>query len=292
MKKIVAWMGVATILCATSAIAADMPVKAPPAPAATFNWTGFYVGANAGYGWGGRERLSGDGPNGSGAGSGSVILNAVQGIVTAPGIFLDHPTSRSIDEGFLGGGQLGYNWQLGPRWIAGFEADLQYSNVKGGTSLLSPGGGVQYRLTSSHRLEWLGTVRGRFGFLLTDRLLAFATGGLAYGKTQANASAANISAINNVLGGLATDLTCPAFNVCIAGSGSRTSVGWVAGGGIEYAAWNNVTVKIEYLRVDLNDLTFRLVSQPPATGNGYITARYDNSENIVRAGVNFKFAGP
>lgn len=291
MKNVLGWLGVATALCATSAIAADIPVKARPAPAAIYSWTGFYAGANVGHGWdGGRERLRGDGD----FGAGSTVLNALQDNVTAfPQMFLDNPTSRNIDaSGFVGGGQFGYNWQLAPNWVAGIEADIQYANVKGSVSFASTFPGVQYSLTSSHRLEWLGTVRGRFGYLLTDRLLAFATGGFAYGKTKADAAIANISGIGQgilIPNGFITDLTCPAFSVCIAGSGSRTSVGWVAGGGLEFAAWNNVTLKFEYLRVDLNDLTVRLVSQPPATGNGSVTATFDNSYNIVRAGANFRF---
>ena len=96
----------------------------------------------------------------------------------------------------MGGGQFGYNWQLAPRWVAGFETDIQYSNVKGGVSFASVGGGsADFGLTSSHRLQWLGTVRGRLGYLLTGRLLAFATGGLAYGKTKADAAIANISGL-------------------------------------------------------------------------------------------------
>jgi outer membrane immunogenic protein len=279
-------------LCATSAIAADIPVKARPAPVAISSWTGFYAGANVGHGWdGGRERLRGDGD----LGAGSLVLSMLQGI-PQPQAFSDNPTSRNLDaSGFVGGGQFGYNWQLAPNWVAGIETDIQYSNVKGGVSFASTDPGVQFGLTSSHRLEWLGTVRGRFGYLLTDRLLAFATGGFAYGKTKANAAIANVSGLGLTIlipNGFTTDLDCPAFSVCIAGSGSRTSVGWVAGGGLEFAAWDNVTLKFEYLRVDLNDLTVRLVSQPPATGNGSVTARFDNSYNIVRAGANFRFGIP
>ena len=74
---------------------------------------------------------------------------------------------------------------------------------------------------------------------------------------------------------------------------SHTEVGWTAGGGVEYAVTNAVSLKAEYLHVDLGSQTFKLVAQQPqlapSTGNGFITAKYENDYDIVRVGVNVKF---
>ena len=76
---------------------------------------------------------------------------------------------------------------------------------------------------------------------------------------------------------------------CLAGSGSRTSDGWAAGLGAEWAFWGNTTLKVEYLHIDLGDENIHLVAQSPATGTGFINARFDNSYDIVRGGLNFRF---
>lgn len=267
---------VATALVATPLLAADIarPVyKAAPA-APVFSWSGWYGGLNAGYGWNDvTAPFAGDG------GSGTTVLNLV---FDAP----SRPTTQTLDpSGFIGGGQIGYNWQFGKQWVAGFEADIQYSAIKGDAYIGLVNGGVDYDLSSRQDLEWFGTVRARLGMLLTERLLAYGTGGFAYGETKASATINNTSILTHVL----PTLTCPANSVCIAGNDSRVSAGWTAGGGLEYAPWNNMTFKIEYLHIDLGDQTLRLVAQSPATGDGYVTAKFSNAYDIVRAGVNWKF---
>ncbi|HEY9214722.1 MAG TPA: outer membrane protein [Ancylobacter sp.] len=128
-SKIIAGLGLAAVL-ATPAAAADLSYPAPAAYAVApvFTWTGFYLGANAGYGWG----------------------------------EADH--SSDID-GFLGGIQAGYNYQLSGPFVIGVEADLQYSNIESG----------------AFTLDYFGTVRARAGFAV-DQFLLFGTGGFAYGR--------------------------------------------------------------------------------------------------------------
>lgn len=265
-------------VAATSAIAADIarPVyKAAPIPTA-YSWTGWYGGLNAGYG---RNDATWSFTDDRGA-SDIVLDNTFDP---------DGPKTQKLDpSGFIGGGQFGYNWQFDKQWVVGLETDLQYSAIKGDAFVTPLPGGVTYGLTSRQEVEWFGTVRARLGFLLTERLMAFGTGGLAYGQTKANATIANASNLTHVIP-LATQLTCPANDICLAGSNSQISAGWTAGGGLEYAPWNNVTLKIEYLHIDLGDRTQQLVAQTPASGNGFVTAKFNNAYDIVRAGVNWKF---
>src|SRR5689334_11260125 len=109
-------------LATPSAFAADMAVKARPAPIVeVWNWTGFYIGGNVGYSWG---RSSTD----------VTYFNTVTGlpIVPPPGSI----TGANFNmDGFIGGGQVGYNWQTG-NWVWGFEADIQYSDEKGSARFL------------------------------------------------------------------------------------------------------------------------------------------------------------
>ena len=162
------------LAAAGPAVAADVPVKAPvykAAPAAVmaaYNWTGFYAGVNAGYGWGDPSfNLTGDNE----AGQNLVNLLSV--------------TSGSFrTSGFIGGGQLGYNWQFNRTWLAGLEADIDYSNIRGSESFAASLGGQPLSIDADRRLQWFGTLRARLGVLPTDRLLIFATGDSPTAKTR------------------------------------------------------------------------------------------------------------
>jgi outer membrane immunogenic protein len=186
MKKLAT--AIATIaLIGTPALAADlarkMPVKAPPPPPApVYSWTGFYVGLNAGGTFGGDSNVAlpsvDFGPTPSG-------FAAAQSI----GAF---PTSLNVKEtGFIGGGQIGYNWQFN-QFVAGFETDIQGASAKGSStaSLFNPApplvnfsAPVGGTASVSRRLDYLGTVRARLGYA-ADNVLFYVTGGLAYGETK------------------------------------------------------------------------------------------------------------
>jgi outer membrane immunogenic protein len=143
-----------------AAIAADMPSRGYPPPpmppqyfAPIFNWTGFYVGGNLGYGWG-----KGDGDIGiSGLGSGPL---------------------QGDGNGFLGGAQAGYNWQAGSL-VLGVEADFQGSTAKADIT----GRAGPASITAESENPWFGTLRGRIGYA-SDRWLGYVTGGGVYGKTN------------------------------------------------------------------------------------------------------------
>jgi outer membrane immunogenic protein len=155
MKKLL--VGVALIGTAVSAQAADLAVKAPyykaPAIASVYDWTGFYLGVNAGVGLG-RDRTQ----RFDAASADSLYLSPL---------------------GAIGGGQIGYNWQtnsfLGPL-VLGVEADIQGADM---TDNRTDVRGVQY----GQKLDWFGTVRGRIG-LVTGPTLSYVTAGYAYGNVN------------------------------------------------------------------------------------------------------------
>jgi len=149
-KSILASVGSILLSLLSPAFAADMPIKGVPAPYAApyYNWTGFYVGINGGYGWGHS--------NWSVLGFSTGNFNVNGGVV---------------------GGTLGYNFQTGAV-VWGIEADFDWSNIKGSDAAGFCGAICQ---TSN---GWLGTARLRLGYAF-DRWLPYITGGGAYGNVKA-----------------------------------------------------------------------------------------------------------
>lgn len=169
------------------------------APAAPFSWTGFYIGANAGYGWG--------------------------------------TAGNQSPDGFMGGLQGGYNLQFaGSPLVAGLETDFDWSGISAG----------------AFSVDYFGTVRARLGFAF-DRVMAYATAGLAYGQGQFE-----VAGLSN----------------------TQTHTGWTIGAGAEFALDRNWSARAEYLYVDLGSSTYSSLFGPASVG-------YDG--NVVRAGVNYRF---
>jgi outer membrane immunogenic protein len=212
----------ALVAFAGAASAADMPARMPtkaPVPyVALYNWTGFYVGANLGYGWG---RASDD------AGLSSSM------------------------NGVIGGGQIGYNWQMN-NLVVGLETDFQGSGQKQSASGFIGATPV----TVSDRIRYFGTVRARVGYAW-DRTLLYVTGGYAY---------TNVGA----------DLNTPAGSA----SSSTTKSGGTVGAGIEYAFAGPWTAKLEYLYVDTGTQSVTLVG---------VTDNVRIKNHIARVGLNYRF---
>ena len=254
---------VAAVGFASVASAADMPVKAPtykaPVVAVPPSWTGWYVGLNAGYGFG----------------SESNTVNFVP-LISPPRNFDNVSYSDQLN-GFAGGGQIGYNFQITPNsWVAGVEADLQYTNFKGSASnsgidpfaLSSPA----WTYNQDQKVNWLATVRGRLGWTPGDHtFLLYATGGLAVGGVKASNSLPYASVIPLIW----------------AGNASATKTGWTLGGGVEARLTGNWTAKLEYLYYDLGHLTVIGTPSPAYTYSS--TTDFAFHGNIVRAGLNYKF---
>jgi outer membrane immunogenic protein len=207
MKKLLLASIAFTALIAGSATAADLarPIyRAPVAVAAPiYTWTGFYVGGNVGGSWGdARTDIQSSAANSTSAPGGSYTNPAVA--------FPDTSTQRL--NGFIGGGQVGFNFQLSPHWVLGLEADIQGSGERGSsnsftdsfsssicTGTTGPIGGPfvcngtvpingTAMTTYDAKIAWFGTVRGRLGFLIDD-VLVYGTGGLAYGKVKVSGNA-------------------------------------------------------------------------------------------------------
>jgi outer membrane immunogenic protein len=250
------------VLIATTVagFAADLPVKAAPyfAPPPVFSWTGFYVGGNAGYGWGNA--------NDSTALGGAWLVDGTRdNLILSPlGNGQLHPN------GFTGGIQAGYNFQAG-QWVTGIEADANYFGLKGQFSrtVTNAFSGSPYTFASSFESDWLVTVRPRIGYAF-GHLLVYATGGLAVANQRPSQ---NITQLNLVF----TE----------AGSVSKTTVGWTAGAGVEYAFDNRWSVKAEYLYVDPGSVSFSTSGDTDSTYTGSHSAHL--KVNIVRAGLNYHF---
>jgi outer membrane immunogenic protein len=260
-----------------TALAADMPLKAP-IESPIYNWTGIYFGVNAGFGWGRNNAdFTGDGQNNAGN-------DLISRVFDGPLNFSQKTRSQRIDsDGAFGGAQFGYNWQFAGVWVAGLEADIQASGLRGNFTKVAPL--ISLSLNAEQKLDWFGTARGRLGYLITERILVFGTAGLAYGQTGESANFFS----NGTFIGATTAIHCVAGSPCLGGQGSNTLAGWTAGAGVEWAATNRVTLKLEYLHIALPDSTMVMSAVAPATGNATVTANFRNQFDIVRAGINLRF---
>ena len=270
MKRISIAIAALASLLTTSAFAADlaprMYTKAPAPVVAVYDWTGFYIGGNIGYSWG---RSSDTSTLTNGAGT----------------VLLTSAGSSNLD-GIVGGGQIGYNWQL-QNWVWGLEADIQGTDEKGTRNFVCPGGvcmplppanlavvvGTPVPVALSQKIDWFGTVRARAGVLVDPKVLLYATGGLAYG-------------------GVNTSETIGVVPVGF--SSTNTHAGWTVGAGVEGVIGGNWTVKLEYLYVDLGRFSGSLATTIAASGGGVLTSNYSSriTDNILRVGVNYRFGGP
>jgi outer membrane immunogenic protein len=295
MKKyLLASLALVALAMASPAVSADVPVKAPvykaPRPIVVSNsWTGFYVGANAGYG---RD----DGPTVTFVPSDPLV----QLLTIAGGFGGTAPPPASLGvKGGLGGLQAGYNWQINRNWLAGFEADFDWSSLRGtGTSAFLLAGSATNFLASQN-IRWFDTVRARLGYLATNDLLIYGTAGFAYGRVDENVTLNNLTNFINVGASFGFAYACRRGQAgCFAGGSSRTATGWTAGGGLEYAVWNNLSVKAEYLYVNLGHGDAVNVSAAPITfipgaASSSFTASYGTlGVQVVRVGVNYRFGGP
>ena len=156
------------------AAAADMPVKAPvaPVPAPIYGWTGFYVGVHAGWGWS----------------SSTVAVTPSPAFVSASGYETNSFDQNS--DGFIGGGQIGYNWQFAPNWVIGIEGDISGTGIRETTIAPITIGGIplggDYTHTTKRDITWLASVRGRLGYT-ANRWLIYVTGGGAWGRVEGTA---------------------------------------------------------------------------------------------------------
>ncbi len=232
----------------SAALAADLPMAAAPPPmyvkapvAPLYNWSGFYIGGNLGYGFGG-----------------------VSASDTAGSTF-----SSTTQQSFLGGGQVGANWEFGPGVVIGAEADFDWLPNTSNALTITNAGPPAATATATINDRWLTLVDARLGYAW-DRLLIYGKGGWAF---------AGVNNSNLNIGG-----------VPYAASASGSNNGWTAGAGLEYAFWGTWSARVEYDFVRLNNGTLTTPSAPaPFTGD---TISSNNRQiSLVTVGLNYKFGG-
>jgi outer membrane immunogenic protein len=260
-----AWIGPALAADLSPAYKA-MPMKAV---APVSNWTGLYIGGNVGYGWdSGSTGISGT-TNNPGLAPGLAAIFAAG----------SYPAALSTSaKGVIGGGQIGYNWQMPSQWLIGLEADLQGSGITGSASQTQTPAFFDSTSTGvTKSIDWFGTVRGRVGFLATPQVLLYGTGGLAYGQTKSSFTTTDVT-----FGCIAN------ATLCANGSSSSVRAGWTAGAGAEAMLGSNWSAKLEYLYVDLGRYSPSIsTSTLPAVVFFNTSAQFH--EQVVRVGLNYHF---
>ncbi len=260
----VALGSVCAIALTGAAHSADAVVEAPVVDVPVISWTGGYIGLNAGYSWGDLDQTA------------TIDPFNLLGLATFDGFSGSYGSDL---DGFSGGAQAGYNWQSGG-FVFGLEADIQVASIDttvSGTETLeinTIGGPVDLAtsVSTTTKIDWFGTARLRAGFLPTERLLVYGTGGFAYGHTK---STSTISAV--ALGGF-VDLNDSS-------STSSTRTGWTAGAGAEYAIDANWSLKGEYLYTDLGDEQVFNYDE-----DGIVVGLSNDIDfHTVRIGLNYRF---
>jgi outer membrane immunogenic protein len=233
------------------------PVLAAPPAAPMFNWSGFYLGGDLGGAWT--------------SNTGAWLP------LPSPAAFSVNPISgRNGGSALFGGIHAGYNWQIAPVWVTGLEGDLSWSRAGSsftqvwtnfGTTTPFPGDFT----TMSSKLDWVSSIRGRVGYLLTPALMAYASGGAAWARIAYAATATNPGVY----------LATTAF--------SSTQLGFVVGGGLEWAATDHWILRAEYLYYRFGQAPNLVVQAPaaPAFPSGFSWSA--TSLNVVRGSLSYKF---
>jgi outer membrane immunogenic protein len=262
MKK--AGVIAAALLFAGPAFAADLGARPSYRGAPVFSWSGCYVGADVGGAWPRQDA--------------SVTPSAATNQGALVGSF---PNTGNV----IGGPHAGCNYQFIPAWAVGLEGDFSWTRLNGDASgpnvdLLPPQGIAPGGSLLSRSTDWVASVRGRLGWVVVPNALIYGTGGVAWAHSNYTGSDSLFRGLDNagapILSTLATSF-------------SDTHIGWVAGGGIEWAPWsNNWLVRFEYLHYQFGGISSIVTDSIDPTqfvnfGFGDLTI------DTVRAGLSYKF---
>jgi outer membrane immunogenic protein len=240
-KSIFAAVALLAFGASTAATAADLPMKAPrAAPVPLYNWTGCYIGGNAG-----------------GAGSRMDTIRLQTDNPVAPAYL---PYGRENDSGFIGGGQVGCDFQT-TNWVFGLQAEFDFGNVKGSHAILNLPG-----FTEQNNLQQIYTIAGRIGYLWTPQVLTYGKVGVAYFQNK-------------------NQLFFPGG--ALFESSKFTDPGILAGGGIEWMFAPNWSVFAEGNYI----WTMDDQAHDYATPAGLPVEVINNRQRIIMGlvGVNYKF---
>src|SRR5882724_11777382 len=259
MKQVSLALSLVGVLAASSAFAADIarPVyKAPIMAAVPFTWTGIYVGGFLGGGSGTEDPTD-------------MNEYAFQTLAGIPRSGTFHNWAYKLKPSFMGGGTLGYNYQVGS-WVFGLEGEAGFIRLTGSAAdPNSPGLDV---VSSSKLGDWYAIAAGRLGYAF-DRWLVYAKGGAVFTQETANI-------VDNCV-------ALPCGPVAITATGSKNVVAPVIGGGLEYAFTNNWSIKGEYLYWALHD-SF-LVTGVASNGGTYSWMHSFSGLHTAKVGINFAF---
>jgi len=247
--------GCAATLFIGAAQAADL--AAPPPEA--FDWSGFYLGATAGYVWGEAD----------------FDTKATGAWVSFPAEAAVYENETDMDpdpQGFVGGLKLGWNGEANS-FVFGLEGDFSYADAKDSEDTGPVPGTTFAQGRNKAELSWLGTLRLRAGIAL-DAALIYATGGVALGKWDVKSDIGYSDGAPVVFAQFDDD---------------DWKFGWVIGGGIEYALSQSWSLNAEYLYMDFGNIDGDSVLPPPAPGNLTFDQKADLTAQIVRAGLSFHF---
>lgn len=175
--------------------------------------------------------------------------------------------------GFMGGGQAGYNYLLPSNWLIGFEADAAGTTINPCMFEAGRYGAAgSYTLNYASSLDFLGTARARLGYVLPQKFLVYGTAGLAYGGVNTDATIHFQSGTDNTN-----------FNV----HRSAIDLGWTVGAGVEYPVTDRLSVRSEYLYADLGSNT--MFSGVLVTGslNASGNIKAETSAHIIRLALNY-----
>jgi outer membrane immunogenic protein len=258
MKKILAGL-VAAVAMTGSAFAADMApryTKAPPAPIVVYSWTGCYIGGNIGGGWARTSQTQ-------------IGQNSPAGVfVASPGF--NYGSSTGSD--FVGGGQIGCDYQFANNWVIGIQGMYDYARID--SSHIIP---AFPAFTSNARVKDLYTVTGRLGYLFTPQLLGYVKGGGAW------------TSVDYVING-----NVPVFFNSENAFGVNRS-GWTVGAGLEwmFAPGWSVFGEFNYMDFGTKTSNFTLGTGAfPGAFTDVVRNKLEVEQFLVGVNYKFNFGGP
>jgi outer membrane immunogenic protein len=270
----------AAMMLAGAAQAADMPVKAPPPPPPPmYNWTGFYIGGHIGGAWAdrnGHDRF--DRVN-------NCLADESLGLIC----FNDNDFGRNNDGRFIGGGQVGFNYQLG-QWVWGVEGQISAitsNNDDDACGFVTFEDGTRdHMFRCGNRGNWVATIAGRLGvtFGQTGNWLVYVKGGGAFADSRFG-----VRLRDDCVGVFGTAM-CDSRNF-VFNDDNGTRTGWMVGAGVEYGAWGNWSWKLEYNFMDFGrrDMHFDNFMVTCVDCALRRDLDFDLRVNVVKFGLNYRF---
>jgi outer membrane immunogenic protein len=262
--------------------------QVPPSPPPALDWTGFYVGVNGGWVGSDRDRVVNTGTD-----TGTLGLGAFLAMPSPFGNAIPNQFDLPYD-GWQAGATLGYNKQVAPQWVLGFEMDYDDGDATGSRAFGFPGvrrvvttglpaflpipiGVPAFATTFKRSVGFISTDRVRVGFLPMPSLMIFGSAGIAWGETEMQSAF------------ICPTCAPPSFTESpTANKAHRWGAGLAAGGGVEWMFLPNWSLKAEYIRADLGTTAANISY---IYGANVSTMRSSSTfvEDVVRVGLNFDF---